>query len=61
LEGYLNKGEARKITYKSDGCKTVVDYILVRGSDRTKLGDVKVIPEEACITQHRLLVSVAQV
>ena len=39
----------------------MVDYILVRGSDRTKLRDVKVIPGETCITQHRLLVSVAQI
>ena len=26
----FNKGEAKKITYESDGCQTVVDYILVR-------------------------------
>ena len=53
------KGEAKKITYESGGCKTVVDYILVRESDRAKLKDVKVIPGEACIPQHKLLVSVA--
>ena len=37
----------------------MVDYILVRESDRAKLKDVKVIPGEACIPQHKLLVSVA--
>ena len=56
----FNKSETKKITYESGGCKTVVDYILVRESDRAKLKDVKVIPGEACISQHRLLVSVAQ-
>jgi len=55
----INKGEAKKITYELGGCKTVVDYILVRASDRAKLKDVKVIPGEACIPQHRLLDSVA--
>ena len=34
--------------------------ILVRECDRAKLKDVKVIQGEACITQHRLLVRVAQ-
>ena len=47
----FNKGE-------SGWCKTVVDYILVRESDRAKLKDVKVITGEACTLQHRLLVSV---
>jgi len=55
----FKKGEAKKITYESGGCKTMVDYILVRDSDRAKLKDIKVIPGEACIPKHRLLVSVA--
>ena len=38
----------------------VVDCVLVRESNHAKLKDVKVIPGEACIPQHRLLVSVAQ-
>ena len=56
----FNKSETKKITDESGGCKTVVDYILVRERDRAKLKDVKVIPGEACIPQHKLLVSVAQ-
>ena len=55
----FNKSETEKITYESGGCKTVVDYIRVRESDRAKLKDVKVISGEACIPQHKLLVSVA--
>ena len=55
----VQQGRTKKITYESGGCKTVVDYILVRESDRAKLKDVKVIPGEACIQQHKLLVSVA--
>ena len=38
----------------------MVDYILVKESDRAQLKDVKVIPGEACIPQHKLLVIVAQ-
>jgi hypothetical protein len=45
----FNKGEAKKITYESGGCKTVVDYIMVRESDHAKLKDVKVIRGDACI------------
>ena len=37
----------------------MVDYILVTESDRAKLKDVKIIPGEASIQQHKLLVSVA--
>ena len=33
----------------------MVDYILVRECDRAKLTDVKVIPGEACIPQHRFV------
>ena len=41
----FNKGEEKKITYESGGCITLVDYILVRESDRAKLKEVKVIHE----------------
>jgi len=57
----FSKDEAKKITYESGGCKTVVDYILVREYDRTKLKDVKTFPGEACIAQHRQLVNVEQI
>jgi hypothetical protein len=50
------KQDSKKVTYDSGGCRTVVDYILVRKGDRRMLMDVKVVPSEACILQHKLLV-----
>ena len=52
------KDEAQVVTYESGGCRTVVDYILVRKCDRNMVKDAKVIPGESCIPQHRLLVGV---
>src|SRR5207245_11202018 len=43
-------------SYESGGCKTVVDYILVRMIDRAKITDVKIIGSEPCILQHKLMV-----
>ena len=36
----------------------MVDYMLVKGCDRAMVKDVKVIPGEACIPQHKLLICV---
>ena len=33
-----------------------MDYMLVRKRDRENVLDVKVIPNEECITQHKLMV-----
>ena len=44
-----------KHTYKSRGAETQVDYILLRQSEGKTMKDCTVIPEEACLTQHRLL------
>ena len=53
---WFQKEDTKKVTYESGGSKTVVDYILIKRSDRRLLSDVKVIGSEACITQHKLLV-----
>jgi hypothetical protein len=55
---WFEKEEAKKITYESGGSRTVIDYVLVRKADRRLIQDVKVIPGEACLTQHKLLVAV---
>lgn len=44
------------VTYNSGGNKSQIDYILVRKSDKASVRDSKVIPGEACVTQHNLLV-----
>ena len=52
------KKEVRKvITYETKACKTIIDFFLIRKSERKLVRDVKVVHEE-CITQHELLICV---
>ena len=55
------KSDSKKITYDSGGCRTVVDHVMVRRSDLKMVRDVKVIPGESCLPQHKLLVCVLDV
>ena len=49
----------RLITYEIPGkCRTVIDYILIRKSDRKLIRDVKVIRQEECISGHKLIICV---
>ena len=41
------------VTYESGGVSSVVDYVLTRKND---MKDVKVIPGEECVSQHKLVV-----
>ena len=52
------KRDKLKVTYESGGCKSVVDYMLVRATERSMLRDVKVIVNEPSIPQHKLLICV---
>lgn len=54
----FTKDTTKLVTFESGGNKTVVDYVLVRKSDRAMVKDVKVIRGEPCIPQHKLLVCV---
>jgi hypothetical protein len=55
------KEETKLITYASGGRQTVTDYALVRQRQWQKMvTNVKVIPGESCVPQHRLLVCVLQ-
>ena len=53
---WFDKEDSKKVSYESGGCKTVVDYILIRKIDRAKITDVKIIGSEPCILQHKLMV-----
>ena len=49
----------RLITYEIPGkCRTVIDYILIRKSDRKLIRDVKLIRQEECISSHKLIICV---
>ena len=52
----FEKEVAKKVTYESGECKTVVDYVLIRQRDKNVVQDVKVIRNEPCIPQHKLMV-----
>jgi len=55
---FFRKGAKRLITYKSGVNATVIDYVLIQNSLMKNMQDVKVIPGEECVSQHRLLVTV---
>ena len=52
----FKKRESHLVTYESGTSKTQVDYLLVRKRDRKLLSDVKVIPSEEIVTQHKPVV-----
>ena len=56
LNTWFTKNELKKVTYESEGNKTVVDYMLVRRCDLVKVTDINVIGTEECVKQHKLLV-----
>ena len=53
---WFQKDVGKLVTYESGGCKTVVDYILIRKSERNLLRNVTVMRGESCLQQHKLLV-----
>ena len=57
---FFQKDVAKLVTYESGVSKTVVDYMMVRKCDRGIVRDVKAIPSEECIPQHKLLIGVLE-
>ena len=53
---WFKKNEGRLITYKTDKCRTVIRYIIIRKSDRKLIRDV--IRQEPCIPNHKLIICV---
>ena len=52
------KRQSQRISYDSGGNTTTVDYVLVRREKLSMVKDMKVIPSEDCLLQHRLVVCV---
>ena len=52
---WFQKKEEHFITYKSGQEKSTVDYIIAPKEWHKRVKNVRVIPGECCITQHRLL------
>ena len=53
---WFRKDDKKKVTYESGDCRTVVDYVLMRQCDRKRVKDVRVIQDEPCIPQHKLVI-----
>ena len=56
----FRKREEHRITYRSGPYASQIDYLLVRQTERKYIKDCKVIPGEAAVKQHRLLVMTMQ-
>ncbi|KAK3508711.1 hypothetical protein QTP70_004260 [Hemibagrus guttatus] len=53
---YFQKREEHRVTYKSGGRSTQVDYILCRGGNLKEISDCKVVVGESVARQHRMVV-----
>ena len=50
---FFTKETQKLVKYESGGVSSVVDYVLTR---KNSMKEVKVIPGEACVPQHKLVV-----
>ena len=53
---YFKKREKHRVTYKSGGRCTQVNYILCRRGSLKEIGDCKVVAGESVARQHRMVV-----
>ncbi|KAK3513819.1 hypothetical protein QTP70_028868 [Hemibagrus guttatus] len=53
---YFQKREEHRVTYKSGGRRTQVDYILCRRGNLKEISDCKVVVGESIARQHRMVV-----
>ena len=58
---FFVKRDNHLITYQSGNAKTQIDFILLRKKYQKLAKDIKVIPSEECVTQHKLLICELQV
>ena len=53
---FFVKRDSHIITYQSGNAKTQIDFILLRKRNLKMAKDIKVIPSEECVPQHKLLI-----
>ena len=53
---FFKKEDSKQITYKSGDNRSMIDYRMIRKTDRCLVKDVKVISGEVCVPQHRLVI-----
>ena len=52
----FKKEDSKLITYQSGDNRRMIDYLMVRKTDRCLVKDVKVISSEECVHQHRMVI-----
>ena len=50
---FFKKEDSKLITYQSGDNRRMIDYLMVRKTDRCLVKDVKVSSSEECVPQHR--------
>ena len=53
---YFKKKDKYRVTYKSGGKSTIIDYVMCRRRDLKKMCDCKVIVNKCVAKQHRIVV-----
>ena len=56
MNTFFTKETQKLVKYESGGVSSVVDNVLARKNDMKDVKDVKVIPGEECVSQHKLVV-----
>ena len=56
VDTYFKKKDEHRVTYKSGGKSTQVDYVMCRRRNLKKMCDCKVIVNECVTKQHRMVV-----
>ncbi|KAK3567244.1 hypothetical protein QTP86_015085 [Hemibagrus guttatus] len=56
VKTYFQKREEHRVTYKSGGRRTQVDYVLYRRGNLKEISDCKVVVGESVARQHRMVV-----
>ena len=54
---FFKKEDSKLIIYQSGDNRSMIDYLMVRKTDRCLVKDVKVISSEECVPQHRMVIS----
>ena len=53
---FFKNEDSKLITYQSGDKRSMIDYLMVRKTDRCLVKDVKVISSEECIPQYRMVI-----
>ena len=55
-ETHSSRRKTKLITYQPGDNTSMIDYLMVRKTDRCLVNDVKVISSEECVPQHRMVI-----